>query len=531
MPTKTETKASPETKATPETKADIWLEQARARLSTTALGPRAEQIGRVEEVGDGIALVSGLPDVRLDELLRFDKGQFGFAQVLERDRVGCVLLDGVDTIEAGDTVRGTGNVVRVPVGPALLGRIVDPLGRPLDGKGEITTDMQEPIERPAPAIIDRDLVTQPVQTGLIVVDTLFALGRGQRELIIGDRAIGKTTIAIDTIINQKASDIICIYVAVGQKSSSVRRAIDTIQAKGAPERCIVVVAESASSPGLQWIAPFAGFTMAEYFRDRGEHALVVVDDLSKHAATHREIALLTRQSPGREAYPGDVFYVHARLLERAAKLSKEKGAGSLTALPIAETDAGNLSAYIPTNLISITDGQIVLDSKLFHNGMKPAVDVGVSVSRVGGKTQSRALREATETLRLDYAQFLELEMFTRFGGMPDTRVRDQLTRGARIRAILDQPQHAPLRLADEVALVLAVQGGLLDPLPLTLIGAFRQGLHDMLDLKAPDCVRLIHETGALEESHKQMLRLTLQQYVETIMLLAPESAGKVDGTP
>src|SRR4249919_81937 len=287
---------------------------------------------------------------------------------------------------------------------------------------------------PAPAIVDRDLVTQPVQTGLVVVDTLFALGRGQRELIIGDRAVGKTTIAIDTIINQKTSDIVCVYVAVGQKSSSVRRAIDAIQASGAPERCIIVVAGSSSSPGLQWIAPFAGFTIAEYFRDRARHALVVVDDLTKHAASHREIALLTRQSPGREAYPGDVFYVHARLLERAAKLSNEKGGGSLTALPIAETDAGNLSAYIPTNLISIADGQIVLDAKLFHEGQKPAVDVGVSVSRVGGKTQAPALREAADTLRLDYAQFLELEMFTRFGGISDTRVRQKLTRGGRIRA-------------------------------------------------------------------------------------------------
>jgi len=498
------------------TRADTWLEHARTKLGAAALGPQAEQVGRVEEVGDGIALVSGLPDVRLDELLRFDKGQFGFAQVLERSRVGCVLLDDVDAIEAGDTVHGTGDVVRVPVGLALLSRVVDPLGRPLDGKGPIATDTLEPIERPAPAIIDRDLVTQPVQTGLVVVDTLFALGRGQRELIIGDRAIGKTTIAIDTIINQKTSDIVCVYVAVGQKSSSVRRAVDAIHGSGAPERCIVVVAGSASSPGLQWIAPFAAFTMAEYFRDRGQHALVVVDDLTKHAATHREIALLTRQSPGREAYPGDVFYVHARLLERAAKLSKEKGGGSLTALPIAETDAGNLSAYIPTNLISITDGQIVLDAKLFHEGQKPAVDVGVSVSRVGGKTQAHALRDAAETVRLDYAQFLELEMFTRFGGMPDTRVRNQLTHGARIRAILDQPQHAPLRLADEVALVLAVQSGLLDPLPLPVVVEFRRGLRDALDRGAPDAARLIQETGTLDDARKQVLRETLRQYVQTV---------------
>jgi F-type H+/Na+-transporting ATPase subunit alpha len=499
------------------TRADAWLKDARTKLGAAALGPRAQQIGRVEEVGDGIALISGLANIRLDELLRFDKGQFGFAQVLERDQVGCVLLDDVDAIEAGDLVRGTGDVVRVPVGTTLLGRVVDPLGRPLDGKGAVATDTLEPIERPAPAIIDRELVTQPVQTGLVVVDTLFALGRGQRELIIGDRAIGKTTIAIDTIINQKTSDIVCVYIAVGQKSSSVRRAIDAIHAGGAPERCIVVVAGSASSPGLQWIAPFTGFTMAEYFRDRGQHALVVVDDLTKHAATQREIALLTRQSPGREAYPGDVFYVHARLLERAAKLSKEKGGGSLTALPIAETDAGNLSAYIPTNLISITDGQIVLDAKLFYEGQKPAVDVGTSVSRVGGKTQAHALREAAQTLRLDYAQFLELEMFTRFGGMPDARVRNQLTRGARIRAILDQPQHAPLRLADEVALVLAVQSGLLDALPLPVVVEFRRGLRDVLDRGAPDAIHLIQETGTLDDARKQALRETLRQYVQTVV--------------
>jgi len=509
------------------TRPDPWLDRARVKVRTASLGPQTEQIGRVEEVGDGIALVSGLPDARLDEMLRFDKGQLGFAQVLERDRVGCVILDEMDAIEAGDTVRGTGDVIRVPVGPALLGRIVDPLGRPLDGHGPVASDRLEPVERPAPAIIDRDLVTQPVQTGLVVVDTMFALGRGQRELIIGDRAIGKTTIAVDTIINQRMSDIVCVYVAVGQKSSSVRRAIDAMHANGAPERCIVVVAGSATSPGLQWIAPFAGFTMAEYFRDGGQHALVVVDDLTKHAASHREISLLTRQSPGREAYPGDVFYVHARLLERAAKLSKERGGGSLTALPIAETDAGNLGAYIPTNLISIADGQIVLDAKLFYEGRKPAVDVGTSVSRVGRKTQARALREAAETLRLDYAQFLELEIFTRFGGMPDRRVRDQLTRGARIRAILGQPQHAPLRLADEVALVLAVQSGLLDPLPLPAIVEFRRGLREALDRNVPDSVGMIEKTGTLDDAGKQALREALRHYVQTLTSAMPaKTAGE-----
>ena len=363
-------------------------------------------------------------------------------------------------------------------------------------------------------------MVQPVQTGLVVIDTLFALGRGQRELIIGDRAIGKTTIGIDTIINQKASDIVCVYVAVGQKSSSVRRAIDAIQTYGAPERCIVVVAAAASSPGLQWIAPFAAVTMAEHFRDRGQHALIVIDDLTKHAATHREIALLTRQSPGREAYPGDVFYVHARLLERAAKLSKEKGGGSLTALPIAETDAGNLSAYIPTNLISITDGQIVLDAKLFYQGQKPAVDVGTSVSRVGGKTQAVALRDAAKTVRLEYAQFLELESFTRFGGMPDQRVQQQLTRGARIRAILDQPQHAPLRLADEVALVMAVQAGLLDALPLPAIAAFRLGRRQAIDTGAAASVHQMQAAGTLDAEGSAALSKVLKTYAAAVAAAA-----------
>jgi F-type H+-transporting ATPase subunit alpha len=502
---------------------DSWLKDARNKLTSVTLGAQAEELGRVEEVGDGIALVSGLSHVRLDELIRFEKGQFGFVQVLESDHVGCVLLDDVDGVEAGDTVRGTGDVVRVPVGAALLGRVVDPLGRPLDGKGPIAGDMHEPIERPAPTIIARDLVVDPVQTGLVVIDALFALGRGQRELIIGDRAIGKTTMAIDTIINQKDSDMVSVYVAIGQKSSSVRRAIDAIQGGAAPERCIIVVASAASSPGLQWIAPFAGMTMAEYFRDSGGHALIVLDDLTKHAATHREIALLTRQSPGREAYPGDVFYLHARLLERASKLSKDEGGGSLTALPIAETDAGNLSAYIPTNLISITDGQIVLDAKLFHQGQKPAVDVGTSVSRVGGKTQAPALREAAHTLRLDYAQFLELENFTRFGGMPDSRVREQLTRGARIRAILSQTQHAPLRLADEVALVFAVHAGLLDALALNKIPAFRAGLADMIDRDAADAVAEIQDSGTLSDDGKQALRGALEVYAKGF---APETVER-----
>jgi F-type H+-transporting ATPase subunit alpha len=492
---------------------DSWLKLARQRVKSTTLAPVSEQVGRVEAIADCIALVSGLRDMRLDELVRFEHGQVGFAITLDRDVVGCVLLDEIEGIEAGDRVRGTGEVVRVPVGPDLLGRTVDPLGRPLDGRGTVEAQSYEPVERPAPEIIDRDFVTEPVQTGLLVLDSMFALGRGQRELIIGDRAIGKTSIAVDCIINQRSSDIICVYVAVGQKSSTVKRVISAIQAHGAPERCIFVIASASAAPGLQWIAPFAGFTMAEYFRDRGQHALVVIDDMTKHAATHREIALLTRQPPGREAYPGDVFYVHARLLERAAKLSRAAGGGSLTALPIAELDAGNLSAYIPTNLISITDGQLVLDARLFHEGHKPAVDVGTSVSRVGGKTQAPALREAAETLRLDYAQFLELEMFTRFGGVTDVKVKDKIARGQRIRALLSQPQYAPLRLADEVALVSALQGGLLDPLPLELIGKFRSELPSWLGRSAASIVEEIERTGRLEDPNGAKLKASLLMLV------------------
>jgi len=482
-----------------------WLAEARDLIRQTPLHPRAEHKGRVEEVGDGVAMISGLRNVQLDEVLRFEGGQKGFTRVLDPDLIGCVLLDDDTDVKAGDAVFGTGEVVGVPVGEALLGRIIDPLGRPLDANGAIDAEGHLPIERPAPSIIERDLVTVPVQTGLVVLDTLFALGQGQRELIVGDHSTGKTTLAIDALIAQRDSDMICIYVAVGQKTSSVRRAIHALQSQGAFQRCIVLVASSAIAPGLQWIAPYAGMTMAEYFRDRGQHALIVIDDLSKHAATHREIALLTRQSPGREAYPGDVFYIHARLLERAAKLSAARGGGSLTALPIAETDAGNLSGFIPTNLISITDGQIVLDADLFHQGQKPAVDVGLSVSRVGGKTQAKPLRDAAGTLRLDYAQFLELEVFTRFGGMPEGRMRQQLTRGGRIREILRQPQNAPFRLADEVALVLAVQSGLLDNVTLEAVATFRVALPAALDRDAPQIVAAIAKTGKMTDTARATL--------------------------
>lgn len=497
---------------------EAWLARARSRIAAATLAPQTEELGRLESVGDGVAFVSGLPSVRLDELLEFKDGVMGFAQTLDRDLVGCVLLDEGASLEAGDNVRGTGAVVRVPVGEGLLGRIVDPLGRPLDGGASIAAASQEPIERAAPAIVDRASVVEPVQTGTLVVDALFALGRGQRELVIGDRATGKTSLVTDCIINQKRSDMFCVYVAIGQKSSAVKRVIDAVRRFGAAGRCIFVVAPASAAPGLQWIAPFSGFTMAEYFRDKGEDALVVIDDLTKHAATHRELALLTRQPPGREAYPGDIFYVHARLLERATRLSDEKGGGSLTALPVAETDAGNLSAYIPTNLISITDGQIVLDAKLFQEGQKPAVDVGKSVSRVGGRTQAPALRDAAQDLRLDYAQFLELEVFTRFGGLTDVRVRKQIERGQRIRAALNQPRYAPFDLASEVSFMLALQSGLLDGIAVEAVAKFASGLTDWLSAQADALAREIGETGRLDELHRDALLNSLKRYLATFAL-------------
>jgi len=486
-------------------KAANWLNHKRESLSRIDLAPQAETLGRVAHVADGIAFVSGLPDVRLNELLHFESGQTGVAMTLGADEIGAVMLDDPQGIEAGARVTGQGEVLKVQVGPNLLGCVVDPLGRPIDGDAPIVGTSHQPIERPAPAIIDRALVEDPVETGILVVDALFALGRGQRELIVGDRSTGKTSLAVDMIINQKHSDMVCVYVAVGQRTTAVERVIDAVRERGAPERCIFVVATAASPPGLQWIAPAAGMTIAEYFRDSGQHALIVIDDLSKHAATHRQLALLTREPPGREAYPGDIFYLHARLLERAAHLSPELGGGSLSALPIIETDAGNLSAYIPTNLISITDGQIVLDSRLFAANHRPAVDVGLSVSRVGGKTQRPALRDVSSRLRLEYAQFLELEMFSRFGGISDKRAKERLERGKRVRALLTQPRFATQRMVDQVALLAAFARGILDDVPIKVVTQLRGKLARHLDATQPDLVSCVSESGAISDEGYQKL--------------------------
>ena len=486
-----------------------WLDQSRERIARLAVEPRLEQIGHVMQVGDGVATVRGLPEISLDELLVFEGGALGLAVDLGEDAIGCILLDGGAAISSGSIVHGTGEVARVPVGEALLGRVVDALGAPLDGGAPVNTTTFAPVEQPAPAIVDRSLVTRPLATGLLVIDAMIPLGRGQRELIIGDRSVGKTAITVDTIINQRSTGVICIYAAIGQKASSVAQVIDAVRHHGAPERCVFVIGEANAAPGLQWLTPYAACSMAEYFMERGRDVLLVIDDLTKHASAYRQLSLLLRRPPGREAYPGDIFYIHSRLLERAAKLSPERGGGSLTALPIAETQAGNISAYIPTNLISITDGQIYLDPRLFYEDQKPAVDVGKSVSRVGGKTQAPVLKALSESLRLEYAQFLELEVFTRFGTMVDERTRKIIEHGKRIRAVLAQRQFEPASLGEQVALLCALSDGLLDSLPLGQVGAFRAALGPWLREKMPEIPALNDEAPPLSNEARARLKPSL----------------------
>jgi F-type H+-transporting ATPase subunit alpha len=494
----------------------VWLGQSRRRIATAALAPRLEHIGRVAQLGDGVATVIGLPETRLDELLVFEGGVRGLALDLGEAAIGVVLLGDTGAIGAGSIVRGTGEVARVPVGEALLGRVVDALGLPLDGGEPVAGEALAPVEQPAPAIVDRALVTRPLATGLLVVDAMIPLGRGQRELIIGDRGTGKTAIAVDAIINQRSSEVICVYAAIGQKASSVAQVIEAVRRNGAPERCLFVVGEADAAPGLQWLTPYSACTMAEHFMARGRDVLLVIDDLTKHAAAYRQISLLLRRPPGREAYPGDIFYIHSRLLERAAKLAPERGGGSLTALPIAETQAGNISAYIPTNLISITDGQIYLDPRLFYEDQKPAVDVGKSVSRVGGKTQAPVLKPLSESLRLEYAQFLELEVFTRFGTMVDERTRKIIEHGRRIRAVLRQPQFAPLALGEQVALLVAVSRGVLDDVPLDRVDSFRAGLGAWLARHCPEALAFDDQTAELSDQLSERLTTALGDLARSV---------------
>jgi len=494
-----------------------WLEQSRRRLRALSLQPQLEQIGRVVQIGDGVATVQGLPETRIDELLVFEGGVRGLAIDLGEDAIGCVLLGDLSGISAGSLVRGTGDVAQVAVGEALLGRVLDPLGTPLDGGEPPRTTQMLPIEQPAPPIVDRSLVTQPIATGILAIDAMIPLGRGQRELIIGDRGTGKTAIATDTIINQRSSDVICVYAAIGQKSSSVVQVIDAIRRYGAPERCVFVIGEADAAPGLQWLTPYSACTMAEYFMKKGRDVLVIFDELTKHAAIYRQISLLLRRPPGREAYPGDIFYIHSRLLERSAKLAPERGGGSLTALPIAETQASNISAYIPTNLISITDGQIYLDPRLFYADQKPAIDVGKSVSRVGGKTQAPVLKPLSESLRLEYAQFLELEVFTRFGTMVDERARKVIEHGRRIRAVLGQEQFAPLALGVQVALLCALNDGVLDDMPLDRVGAFRSTLAPWLAENFPEVTALNNDAPELPDGLRERLKTSLTALVRSVV--------------
>ena len=492
-------------------------------IDTVPLGASGEVLGRVTEIGDGLAHVSGLAGARLGEILVFQDGKSGFVLNLEPDKLQVVLLDASDKIEAGSEVRRTNKLARVPVGETLIGRIIDPMGRPLDGGDPIRAEDHHLIEKAAPEIIDRDFVTQPLETGLLVIDSLFAIGRGQRELIVGDRATGKTAIAVDTIVNQKDTDIICVYVAIGQRSTAVKRVIEAVRTKGNMQRCIFVVAPATAEPGMRWLAPFAATTIAEYFRDKGGHVLVVYDDLTKHAATHRELSLLARQPPGREAYPGDIFYLHARLLERAAKLSREKGGGSLTALPIAEIEAGNLSAYIPTNLISISDGQIVLSSKLFAANQRPAVDVGLSVSRVGGKAQLAPLKSVAGRVRLDYAQYLELRMFSRFGGFGDDALKKRIMHGERTGVLLSQPRFSALRPIDQIALLTALEAGALDDVSLPRLAAAKAMLQSVIDLN-PALSSAIADPASVDESHRSALLSCVSQALE-------KAVSKTDAGP
>jgi F-type H+-transporting ATPase subunit alpha len=422
------------------------------------------QVGVVRRVGDGIAIVSGLQSVMVDELLEFPTGVYGLALSLDEHFIGCVLLGSEQGIEAGDLVKGTGQVIEVPVGDSLKGRVIDALGRPIDGLGPIESERSRPIEFTAPQVLDRTPVQEPLQTGIKAVDAVIPLGRGQRELIVGDRQIGKTAIAVDAVINQNRGDVRCFYVCIGQKMSAVARIVDTFREFGAMEYTTVVVASSDEPAVMLYVAPYAGCAMAEEVMYSGGHALVIYDDLSKHATAYRELSLLLRRPPGREAYPGDVFYLHSRLLERAAKLHDKLGGGSMTALPIVETQAGNIAAYIPTNLVSITDGQIYLSPALFQQDIKPAIDIGLSVSRVGGAAQNRAMRAVSRHLKLDIAQYLELQIFARFGTELDAETQRQLARGRRVRQVLRQPQYKPMPVSHQVVIIYAAGQGYLDDL-------------------------------------------------------------------
>ena len=476
-----------------------------------------KDVGTVVTVGDGIARIYGLENCMSSELLQFSDDVYGMALNLEEDFVGAVLLGSDENIKEGDTVRRTGQIVSVPVGEALLGRVVNPLGQPIDGKGAILTTETRPIESPAPGIIQRKSVNRPLQTGLKAIDSMIPIGRGQRELIIGDRQTGKTAIAIDTIINQKDKDVICIYVAIGQKRSTVANVVETLQRAGAMDYTIVVSATASELAPIQYIAPYAGCAMGEYFMYKGRDVLCVYDDLSKQAVAYRALSLLLKRPPGREAYPGDVFYLHSRLLERAANLAPELGGGSLTALPIIETQAGDVSAYIPTNVISITDGQIFLETELFNSGVRPAVNPGISVSRVGGNAQIKAMKKVSGTLKLAYSQYRELQSFAQFGSDLDKDTKDRLEQGARIVEVLKQKQNSPVTVEDQVVIIYAVINNYLRDIPLEAVSEFEQQLFEYLHESHPEIGQSIRETGAMPEETTALLQETLESFVKKFL--------------
>jgi F-type H+-transporting ATPase subunit alpha len=469
-------------------------------------------VGRVVAVGDGIARVSGLSQVMYNELIEFPNGSMGIALNLEEEEVGVIILGDYVDIQEGDLVKATGRIVSVPVGEALLGRVVDALGRPIDGKGPIRTDRFRPIERIAPGVVRREPVNTPVQTGIIAIDSMFPIGRGQRELIIGDRQTGKTAIALDTIINQKGKDLLCIYVAIGQKRTQVAQVVATLERYGAMEYTVVVVASASEPAPMLYIAPYAGCAMGEEFMESGKDALIVYDDLSKHAWAYRQVSLLLRRPPGREAYPGDIFYLHSRLLERAAKLNPRYGGGSLTALPIVETQANDVTAYIPTNVISITDGQLYLEPDLFYAGIRPALNVGISVSRVGGAAQTKAMKKVAGKLKLDMAQFRELQAFVQFGTELDEATQAQITRGLRITEVLKQPQYEPVPLEDQVMILYAVTNGYLDDVPVPQVKEVQGRLLRWLHETYPEIGRTIAETKDFTEETEQALKRALEEF-------------------
>ena len=500
-----------------EIKTDQLTQLLREQIEKHDGSVDISEVGEVLEVGDGVARVSGLENVMSSELVELPNGVFGMALNLEEDNVGLVLFGESRLVKEGDLAKRTGRVVEVPVGDAMLGRVVNPLGQPIDGKGPINTDHSLPIERKALGVMARSPVNEPLQTGIKAVDSMIPIGRGQRELIIGDRQTGKTAVAIDAIINQKYTHntdnpVYCIYVAIGQKASTVAALVKELESNGAMEYTTVVAANASDPAPMQYIAPYAGAAMGEFFRDNGKHGLIVYDDLSKQAVAYRQMSLVLRRPPGREAFPGDVFYLHSRLLERASKLSEELGGGSLTALPIIETQEGDVSAYIPTNVISITDGQIYLETNLFNSGIRPAIDVGLSVSRVGGNAQIKAMKSVAGTLRLDLAQYRELEAFAKFGSDLDKATLSQLTRGERMVEILKQNQYVPMDVEKQIAIIFAASKGQLDDLDIEEISDFETGLFEYLDANASDSLASIVNEGTISEKTGEKLEKAISDF-------------------